>query len=67
LVTLNPNSVSNLPANKESAINEKNEEKKSKPDVAPIGDVESSRRTQERKYAVISLCAINVPVFSQLI
>jgi len=51
---LNPNSVSNSPANKESAINEKNEEKKSKSDIqAPIGDVESSRRTQERKYAII--------------
>ncbi|XP_071561092.1 uncharacterized protein [Temnothorax nylanderi] len=53
LATLNPNSVSNPPVSKEPATNnQKSEEKKSKPDVqAPIGDVESSRRTQgqERK------------------
>ncbi|XP_018342145.1 PREDICTED: serine/threonine-protein kinase PRP4 homolog [Trachymyrmex septentrionalis] len=54
LATLNPNSVSNsakegLPANKEPANNQINEQKKSKSDIEiPISDVESSQ-TQERK------------------
>ncbi|XP_011702159.1 PREDICTED: U1 small nuclear ribonucleoprotein 70 kDa isoform X1 [Wasmannia auropunctata] len=51
LATLNPNTVPNPSANKESANNDqKNKEKKSKSDVqAPVGDMESLRRTQERK------------------
>ncbi|XP_018312373.1 uncharacterized protein [Mycetomoellerius zeteki] len=51
LATLNPNSVPSKepPANKESANNQINEQKKSKPDVqASISDIESSR-VQERK------------------
>lgn len=55
LATLNPNSVSDPSASKEPAINnQKKEEKKSKPNVQPsIGDMESSRRTQQRKYAIM--------------
>lgn len=58
LATLNPASVSTPPASKESTNDDKTtEEKKSKSDVqAPIDKTESSsRRTQERKYAVYYL------------
>lgn len=68
LATLNPNSVPNSPASKELATDgQKSEEKKSKSDVrAPIGDVESSRQTQERKYAVIFLRQIYRRLFLRL-
>lgn len=65
LATLNPNSVSVPPASKEPATNnQKKEEKKSKPNVQPsISDMESSRRTQQRKYAVIFLYSTNLSFF----
>ncbi|KAL6256802.1 hypothetical protein P5V15_011741 [Pogonomyrmex californicus] len=50
LATLNPTSVPKPPASKESTNNQKNQEKALKPDIqALIGNVESSRRIQERK------------------